>query len=197
MNDTVKKSLKPIFVTLAIILTCGALLAICSDLLYVDGTERIQRAIDSIYSEGGIALADGGAIIDEYSKDAQDAVEIEKDGQVIGIVKSCYLLNNGDYLVHVTGKKGYSNGTVTLYVSVVKSDSGVHVKKVSDKVDYSGQTLMSKLAGYYDKFTDNQASDVFKENGQPSTVVSGATYSSTAVSNGVYAALQFVSEIGD
>ena len=80
---SVKKSIKSIIVMLAIILVCGGLLAILSDLLYVDESERIQRAIDKIYTSEEVSLQD----------DLKDAVALYTDNSDIGVVKAAYLLD--------------------------------------------------------------------------------------------------------
>lgn len=174
-----KKYFKPIIVTLAIILVCGGLLAVLSDLLKVSDEERIQRAINKIYTEESVTLSSD---VDVNSVDMQTFSEVGK-------VKACYKLDNGDYLVLSTGKKGYSNGTVTLYVAI--NGEGVVKNVVEDS--YTGQTLMSKLGGLYAKFTGK---DFSQSQGEVKEIVSGATGSSTAASNAVYVALQFVKKLG-
>lgn len=175
-----KKYIKPIVVMLAIILLCGGLLAVLSDLLYVTNEERIQRAIDKIYNDQTVLLEN------EINVEEIDMSEYES----VGVVKACYKLSNSDYLVLTTGKKGYSNGTVTSYVAI---DSAFNVKKVVQD-SYSGQTLMSKLTGIYSNYEGKNSTDSKEE--FDSIVVSGATYSSQATSNSVYVALKFVQKIG-
>ena len=58
--------------------------------------------------------------------------------------------------------------------------------------DYSGQTLMSKLAGLYARFNGKTASNTLDE---VIEVETGATYSAKAASNSVYVALQFVAKV--
>ena len=166
-----KKSLKSVAIMLAIILVCGGLLAVLSDLLFVSDEERIQRAIDKIYDEN-VSL--------EQTLDAS-AYTLHED---IGVIKQAHLLDNGDYLVLSTGKKGYSNGTVSVYVSIENANGVATVKKVVQD-SYTGQTLMSKLGGLYEKYSNKTSSDSVNE------IVSGATYSSTAVNNAVTIALQY------
>ena len=170
-----KNSLKTITTMLAIILVCGALLAILSDLLHVSDQERIDRAIGKIYIEQ-VNLKE---TIDVNSIDLSS--EADK-----GEIKACYLLDNGDYLVLSKGKKGYANGTVTTYVAI---SSNLVVKKVVQD-SYTGQTLMSKLTDIYSRYIDKNASTTYDEFGK--IVVSGATFSSNATSNSVYVALRFV-----
>ena len=169
-----KKAIKNIVVMLAIILVCGGLLAVLSDLLYVDDNERIQRAIDKIYTEDEVSL----------QLDLKDAVAGYTVNSETGVIKSAYLLNNGDYLVLSTGKKGYSNGTVTVYVAI-SNVNGVATVKNTVQDSYTGQTLMSKLTSLYERFTNKTTNDEITE------IVSGATYSSKAASNAVHVALEF------
>lgn len=173
-----KQYIKPITVMLSIILLCGGLLAILSDLLFVTQEERIQRAIDKIYSEESVQL--------EQTIDIS-AIDMTEFND-IGAIKACYKLDNGDYLVLSTGKKGYSNGTVTTYVAI---DKDLKVKNVVED-SYTGQTLMAKLSNLYENFIGKSASDSQDE---VKEVVTGATYSATAASNSVYVALQLVSKV--
>ena len=173
-----KNIIKPIIVTLLIMLTCGGALAILSDLLYVSTDERIQRAINSIYVDKQTPVT----LLNEVDVNDVDMSDLENTG----VIKSCYKLSNGDFLVLSTGKKGYSNGTVSCYVAI---DNSLMVKKVVKDSD-KGQTLMSKITGLYDKFIGKTVGDDISE------VVTGATFSSNAVSNSIYVALEFVSRIG-
>ena len=171
-----KSHIKAITVTLCIILFCGGLLAILSDLLHVSTNERIERAISSIYTEEQVSL-----------KEEIDVSKIDmSDLNNVGIIKACYLLSNDDYLVLPTGKKGYSNGSITCYVAV---DNSLTVKKVVKDSD-KGQTLMAKLTQLYDKFINKTYGDNLNE------IVTGATFSSNAVSNSVFVALELISRIG-
>lgn len=173
-----KSYIKPIAVMLCIILFCGGLLAVLSDLLFVDESERIQRAINSIYKDTPVQLVE---TVDVTSVDMTEHNET-------GVVKACYKLDNDDYLVLSTGKKGYSNGTVTTYVAITKD---LEVRQVKQE-DYSGQTLMSKLAGLYQRFNGKTASNTLDE---VIEVETGATFSAKAASNSVYVALQFVAKV--
>ena len=172
-----KKHIKTIAVILSIILICGGLLAILSDLLKVSDEERIQRAIDKIYVEETATL--------EQTLDvsATDMSSFDESGTI----KACYVLSNGDFLVLSTGKKGYSNGTVSVYVAISVADEITVKNTVQDS--YTGQTLMSKLTSLYERYigkTANSAIDDVNE------IVTGATYSSNAASNAVYVALNYV-----
>lgn len=173
-----KNYIKPIVVMLVIILFCGGLLAVLSDLLFVDESERIQRAINNIYKDTPVQLEE---------KIEVDSIDMSEFNET-GVVKACYKLDNGDYLVLSTGKKGYSNGTVTTYVAITED---LVVKQVQQE-DYTGQTLMSKLTGLYQKFINKTANNTIDE---VIEVETGATYSAKAASNSVYVALQFVAKV--
>lgn len=173
-----KNYLKPIIVMLAIILFCGGILAVLSDLLFVPQEERIQRAIDKIYTDTSVQL--------------DQTIDLEKIDMTefndIGVIKACYKLDNGDFLVLSTGKKGYSNGTVTTYVAIGQD---LIVKQVVED-SYLGQTLMSTLTNLYQKFIGKSANDSIEN---VTEIVAHATSSSNAVSNSVFVALQFVSKV--
>lgn len=173
-----KQYLKPIVVMLSIILICGGLLAVLSDLLFVTQEERIGRAIEKIYSGENVSLEQ---TIDLETVDMTDLDDT-------GVIKACYQLDNGDYLVLSTGKKGYSNGTVTTYVAI---DKDLKVKNVVED-SYTAQTLMAKLSSLYQNFIGKSAT---QSQEQVKEIVTGATYSANAASNSVYVALQFVSRV--
>ncbi len=175
-----KKYVKAVLVTLAIMLCCGGLLAVLSDLLFVSDDERNGRVINKIYADSAITLA--------------STLEVDKvnmtDLEEFGVVKACYKLSNGDYLVLSTGKQGYANGNITTYVAI-KQD--LTVRKVVQN-SYKGQTLMGKLTPLYDEYIGTGSAttkEAFDE-----ILVSGATYSSNAASNSVYLAVQFVARLG-
>jgi Na+-translocating ferredoxin:NAD+ oxidoreductase RnfG subunit len=173
-----KKSLKTVVIMLAIILVCGGLLAILSDLLYVSDNERIDRAIQEIYAGEDVSLNEDEVLdFTDFNNDTED-----------GVIKSAYKLTNGDYLVLSTGKKGYSNGTVTVYVAISVDGGVATVKKVVEN-SYTAQTLMSKLSSYYGEFVGVNSSNVGVIDDMK---VSGATGSSRAVNNAVITAIEFI-----
>ena len=113
------------------------------------------------------------------------------ESQENGVIKNAYKLTNGDYLVLSTGKKGYSNGTVTVYVAISVDGGVATVKKVVEN-SYTAQTLMSKLSSYYDGFATLTANDVSQI---AEMKVSGATGSSRAVNNAVITALDYIQQM--
>lgn len=175
-----KTFVKPFIVMLCLMLVCGASLAILSNLLNVSDEERIQRAIDKIYTVETVSLESTVNVSEVDTSDLAD----------LGEIKACYVISNGDYLVLSKGKKGYSNGSVTTYVAI---SSDLTVKKVVED-SYTSQTLMSKLSGIYSKYVGFNANSSKEE--IDDVIVSGATYSSYAVNNSVYVALRFVERLG-
>ncbi len=172
-----KKFIKPLVVMLCLMLICGGSLAILSNVLHVSEEERIERAINKIYVNETVSLLE---TIDVSSVDTSDLSEF-------GEIKACYLISNGDFLVLSKGKKGYSNGTVTTYVAIAFD---LTVKSVVED-SYTSQTLMSKLTGIYEKYQGLNTKEQIDE-----VVVSGATFSSYAVNNSVYVALEFAKRLG-
>lgn len=171
-----KSAIKSVAVILVIILVCGGLLTCLNYLWSVSDAERTERAIEKIYNDNSVGL------ISTLSK---DECNYETD---TGVIETCHKLSNGDYLILATGKKGYSNGKIKLYVAVaIENDLATVKKTVLDS--YTGQTLMSKLNSLYDKFIGKTQNDSVEE------IVTGATYSSKATSNAVKIALEFVEKI--
>lgn len=177
-----KNSIKSIVVTLSIILVCGVLLAVLSDLLYVSDDERVNRAINKIYTSGEVTMSQE---IDVSSVDMSDLKEN-------GVIEKCYLLSNDEYLILSKGKKGYANGSITCYVAITKD---LIIKQVVQN-SYVGQTLMGKVASIYERYVGFSKNDDFGDFFSSDVLVAGVTKSSTAVSNSVYTALKFAERLG-
>ena len=168
-----------VLLILAVVLS-GAL-AILKDVLYVSPDERTGRAIKKIYGENK-------AYSIELDVDAGDNAKVYEN---LGSINKKYLVGN-DVLFQVTGYNGYKNGTVTVWVKVVKTENG---NSKIDKIileSYDKQTLMSKFdQNYYKIFyvdvTNNyqtlfSSSDKSSDKYAPNT---GATKSANAVCNAV------------
>lgn len=154
------KTFRCIIVLLCIALVSGGLLAICNDLLNVSEEERVLRTVKSIY----------GKEVGYQEIECDFATET-------GTIDKVYLLDDNNYLVKATGKKGYKQGTITVWCVMVY-DNGVFtgIDNVS-VAEYDKQTLMSK-------FTKDVLSR-YKGSEELDVVVSGATYSATAMNNAV------------
>ncbi len=174
-----KDFVKPLLVTLSIILICGGLLAILSNLLFVSPTEKTQRAIAEIYN------AEKPFEVVQY--DNVDMSEYSAEGKIEACYKVKVSETENHYLVKVSGKKGYANGSITLFVAI---DENKAVQKVV-MTDYKGQTLMSKLTGLYGQYNGLTPNDEIDK------TVSGATKSANAVNNAVMVSLKFIDKYLD
>ncbi|MBQ7236530.1 MAG: hypothetical protein IJX03_05195 [Clostridia bacterium] len=182
---------KCITVLLLLAVILGGALAVLNDVLYVSSEERTARAIKKIYGtekEYSITLdVDRGdtAISNEY-----------------GTIEKIYNVGN-DLLFKSTGGNGYKNGTITLWLKVVKENGNYVIDKVV--LDgYEKQTLMSKFSqSYYDKFlidvTDswNNGSGIFlfspkDEADKLQNPNTGATKSANAACNAVNAVILYL-----
>ena len=181
---------KCIAVLLSLAVILSGTLALLNDVLYVSPNERTGRAIKKMYGEEKTFTIE----LDVDSGDT--AIEYESVGSINKIYKV-----GEDTLFQVTGYNGYKNGTVTLWVKVIKSSDG---KSVIDKVileSYDKQTLMSKFDdNYYKTFyvdvTNNYQtlftpSDKNSDKYAPNT---GATKSANASCNAVNCVLLYMGE---
>lgn len=169
---------KCIATLLVIALVSGGLLAILNDVLFVTPEERTARAIKNIYGE---------------EKEYSTVIDLDNEvGELFtdddyGSINKVFIIDENDYLIHVTGINGYKNGTVTLWVLANVVEDVVSIEKVVFESSEK-QTLMSKMTDeYYDKFTDGFS--LGEKN-----IVTGATKSSTACSNAVNLALTYLQE---
>lgn len=188
------KTFRCIVVLMCIALVAGALLSIMNDLLFVSPEERVARTVKSIYGQEmaytvvydrvyQMALPEDARIFYEYTDGRVVAAQAE--GQTyVGFVNSVYRLEDGNYLIKATGMQGYKQGTITVWcVARMEGEHFVELRDVS-VAEYDKQTLMSKftksvLGGY-------RGTEPFD------AVVSGATYSSTALNNALNVALSYM-----
>ena len=167
------KIFRCIIVLLCIALVSGGLLAILNDLLYVDEAELLQRGLKSVG-------------IEEPNPEQLEIKEAEFElGTILQVI---YLPTSGDYLIKSQGKGGFQQGTVTVYALAHIENSEVTIKKVAVADYASSQTLMSKI-------TDAGLAKV-AENPDiaPNQIAAGATYSSTAIKNGVNTAIAYINK---
>jgi Na+-translocating ferredoxin:NAD+ oxidoreductase RnfG subunit len=165
------KSFKCVLVLLCIALVAGALLSICNDLLGVSEEERVGRTIKGIYGK----QVSYTVVNTDYTTEN-------------GSIDKVYYLADGNYLIKATGKGGYKMGTVTVWLVAKFSDGAFAGIGSVSVADYEKQTLMSKItSSFMDKYTG-----LPEEGEKYDTVVSGATYSSTAINNAVNTAVAYV-----
>ena len=159
------KTFKCILVLVCIALVSGALLSILHDVLYVSESEKVARTIKGIY----------GKSVD------YEVVEVDYSTE-IGEITSVYKLKDGNYLIKSTGKNGYKYGTITIWVVATFENNEYKGITSISVAEYDKQTLMSKFT--------SSVIDNYKENSE--YVVSGATYSSKAMTNAINTAKSYI-----
>ena len=179
--------IKSVAVLFIICVAIGVLLPILNDVLYVSSEERTARAVKKIYGQ-------------EMTFTTELDASFNKEDQIdygFGTVNKVYIVEN-DLLIQTTGKNGYKNGDITVWVKVVFDNETAKIDKVLQE-SFTKQTLMSKLgASFYDGFlvdiTDTYFTSDSSSNEGIKNPVSGATYSANAACNAVNAAIKYVNE---
>lgn len=174
---------KCIAVLLSIILVCGILLTICNSLFYVSAEERFERAINKIY---GKPVTTTSVIEDSHEKEFGTATVLE----------AYKVEDDGNYLVKVTGKQGFDNGTVTCWVVVKMTDgkvAGIDTVKIDSNTaqSYIGNIDAKELAQFSKlQYTDGFVYELGK--GGKDYIETGASVSMIAISNSVNGAISYV-----
>lgn len=187
---------KCITVLLLLSVILGGTLAFLNDLLYVSPKDRTQRAIKKIYGVE-VTLKDENILLDVDNGGEEESNEF-------GSIQKIYKIND-DLLFKSTGGQGYKNGTITLWLKVVKTSDNYKIDKVV--LDgYEKQTLMSKFSqSYYDKFlidvTDsyNNGNGIFlfspkDEDNKLQNPMTGATKSANAACNAVNTVIKYLTD---
>ena len=166
---------KCLITLLCVLLVSGIFLTIMNSLLKVTDQEKFDRAINKIYGQS--VKTEAVADIEQYNDNAT--------------IEEAYIVkDDGNYLIKVTGKGGYDNGTVTCWVVVaIKNKTVVGIDKVV--IDSNvGQSYIDRVGSK----ALNQFSE-FYEDGIIYTpgLITGATVMGTknAICNAVNAALDF------
>lgn len=179
--------IKSVLVLFLICVVIGVLLPVLNDVLYVSPEERTSRAVKKIYGQ-------------EMTFTTELDFDANKDDLIdygFGTVNKVYIVEN-DLLIQTTGKNGYKNGDITVWVKVVFDNGTAKIGKVLQE-SFTKQTLMSKLgASFYDGFLVDITDSYFTSDSSSSTgiknPVSGATYSANAACNAVNAAIKYVNQ---
>lgn len=179
--------IKSVLVLFLICVVIGVLLPVLNDVLYVSPEERTSRAVKKIYGQ-------------EMTFTTELDFDANKDDLIdygFGTVNKVYIVEN-DLLIQTTGKNGYKNGDITVWVKVVFDNGAAKIGKVLQE-SFTKQTLMSKLgASFYDGFLVDITDSYFTSDSSSSTgiknPVSGATYSANAACNAVNAAIKYVNQ---
>ena len=174
-------SLKTISVLLIICIVCGALLALCNDLFYIDEETKFNRAMQKVYPE--------------FERDAsvsETPVAEFKDLAGVGNVSKVYASKDGTYILESTGVGGFSSGTVTMYVAIGGKNPDVQIKSlvVTGNV---GQSWMAKVGQKeLDKaYVGKNIKDIASVQFGADYKLGGTTYTSTAILNAVKAAVNY------
>ena len=165
---------KCIITLLCVLLVSGIFLTVMNSLLKVTDQEKFDRAIQKIYGKSV----------------KTEAVQVENYNDNATIEEAYLVKDDGNYLIKVTGKGGYDNGTVTCWVVVeIKNGSVSGIGKVV--IDSNvGQSYIDRVGSKaLDQFSE------FYEDGIIYTpnLITGATVTGTknAICNAVNAALDF------
>jgi len=176
-------SLKTISVLLIICIVCGALLALCNDLFYIDEETKFNRAMQKVYPEFERDTSVSETPIAEY-----------KELPGAGSVSKVYRSKDGAYIFEATGVGGYpdGSGTVTMYVVVGGETPNVEIKSVL----ITGNTKQSWIANITQKNIDKayvgkNIKDVASLQMGNDYKWGGATMASTAIMNAIKSAVNY------
>ena len=174
-------SLKTISVLLIICIVCGALLALCNDLFYIDEETKFNRAMQKVYPE-----------FERDTSVSETPVAEFKDLAGVGNVSKVYASKDGTYILETTGVGGFSSGTVTMYVAIGGKNPDVQIKSlvVTGNV---GQSWMAKVGQKeLDKaYVGKNIKDLSAVQFGADYKLGGTTYTSTAILNAVKAAVNY------
>ncbi len=174
-------SFKCIVVLLIIALVSGIFLTFCNALFTVSDTERLERALGKLYTDGETVSNPVELEVDESI--SVDDAEIENVYEITSI--------SGEYVLKVTGAGGFSGGSVTCYIRVYVGSSSCEVKKISISSNV-GQSYIAKVGSDDLEALINQQSDSGFTKFSTDGITCGATYSLTAISNATNAALTYM-----
>lgn len=176
-------SLKTVSILLVICIVCGALLALCNDLLYIDEDTKFKRDMQKVYPQFDPDTSVSETPIAEY-----------KELPGAGSVSKVYRSKDGAYILEATGKGGYpdGSGTVTMYVVVGGETPNVQIKSVL----ITGNTKQSWIANITQKSLDKayvgkNIKDVASLQMGSDYSFGGATMASTAVFNAIKSAVNY------
>ena len=128
-----------LFLLILSVILCGTL-AILNDALSVSSEERTLRALNKIYDREV-------EFTTSLDIDAGDDAIVNQYGQI----EKIYKVEN-DLVFKSVGFNGYKNGTITLWIKVVKENGNFIINRIVQD-GFTKQTLMSKFTSdYYDNF---------------------------------------------
>ena len=157
-NETIKSFL---VVTLVLVF-CGVLLTVLSNLLKVSDSEKILTTVNEIYGENNYTATTEN-INSNFSAD-------------YGTIDAVYKISNGDYLILSTGKGGYKNGTVTFYTCFTIQNNDIFVYKTLYESS-KNQTFINVIEDITSTYTNKEVFDaiLLDNNYSGNCLISGAT----------------------
>ncbi len=178
-------SLKMISVLLVICVVCGALLALCNDLLYIDDETKFNRAMQKVYPE-----------FDRDASFSETPVAEYKQVAGLGSISKVYRSKDGTYILESTGTGGFNpGGTVSMYVAIGGQTPNVTIKALVITANV-GQSWIAKVGqkdldkAYVGKNIKDLASAQFSAEYK----LGGTTWTSTAILNCVKMAVSYCVE---
>ena len=180
-SNSFVSSLKSIAVLLVICIVCGALLALCNDIFYIDDETKFNRAMQKVYPE-----------FERDSNVSETPLADFKTVAGVGNVSKVYASKDGAYILETTGLGGFSGGNVTMYVAIGGQNPDVTIKAllVTGNV---GQSWMAKVdQKTLDKaYVGKNIKDIAAAQFGNDYKLNGTTYTSTAILNAVKVAVSY------
>ena len=180
-SNSFVSSLKSIAVLLVICIVCGALLALCNDIFYIDDATKFNRAMQKVYPK-----------FERDSNVSETPLADFKTVAGVGNVSKVYASKDGAYILETTGLGGFSGGNVTMYVAIGGQNPDVTIKAllVTGNV---GQSWMAKVdQKTLDKaYVGKNIKDIAAAQFGNDYKLNGTTYTSTAILNAVKVAVSY------
>ena len=180
-SNSFVSSLKSIAVLLVICIVCGALLALCNDIFYIDDETKFNRAMQKVYPE-----------FQRDSNVSETPLADFKTVAGVGNVSKVYASKDGTYILETTGLGGFSGGNVTMYVAIGGQNPDVTIKALLITGNV-GQSWVAKVdqksldKAYVGKNIKDLAGAQFGADYK----LGGTTGTSTAILNAVKTAISY------
>ena len=187
------KTFKCIVVLLSILLVCGIFLTVMYGFFEVTAEERFKRAVEKIYGK-------------EVATEEIDIGNYKTKYQYSEVLQTYKVLDDGNYLLNVTGKEGFG-GSVTCWVVVEMSEDGSAIEGIMkividkapgesyiSKISQSHLDQLAKKAKYGEELAGGFIHNSTTKHDADDYIKTGASYSMRAISNAVNGAMYFVAE---